>query len=248
MGVTNCLNFGNPYDPEVYYQFVHAVKGMGEACLKFDTPVTGGNVSFYNQHPDGAVYPTPTIGMVGLLEDSRKKMTMIFRQAGDLIFMIGKSRNDIHSSAYLYGIHDVEYSPAPFFDLEEEWQVQSKLLAAIRNNLIVSAHDVAEGGLFVTLAESAFHEELGFTVNRQNESIRKDAYWFGESQSRIVVTVKKEKLNVFLEFMSGIAFEQLGKVTESEIRVDGESWGDIQDWKQAYDTVIENEMASIVEA
>ena len=82
LGVTNCLNFGNPYDPEVYYQFVHAVKGMGEACLKFDTPVTGGNVSFYNQHPDGAVYPTPTIGMVGLLEDTKQKMTLYFKQAG----------------------------------------------------------------------------------------------------------------------------------------------------------------------
>jgi phosphoribosylformylglycinamidine synthase len=248
LGVTNCLNFGNPYNPEVYYQFVHAVKGMGEACLKFDTPVTGGNVSFYNQHPDGAVYPTPTIGMVGLLEDSRKKMTMFFRESGDLIFMIGKSRNDINSSAYLYGIHDVEYSPAPFFDLEEEWQIQTKVLAAIRNGLIESAHDVTEGGLFVTLVESAFHRELGFSVNCQDKNIRRDAYWFGESQSRIVVSVKKEKLNIFLESMSGVAFEQLGKVSEREISIDGESWGDVQVWKQTYDTVIQNEMASIVEA
>jgi len=117
LGVTNCLNFGNPYDPEVYYQFVHAVKGMGAACLKFDTPVTSGNVSFYNQHPDGAVYPTPTIGMVGLLEDTRQKMTQYFKKPGDQILLLGKSRNDIHSSAYLYGIHGVEFSPAPYFDL-----------------------------------------------------------------------------------------------------------------------------------
>ena len=248
LGVTNCLNFGNPYDPEVYYQFVHAVKGMGAACQKFDTPVTGGNVSFYNQHPDGAVFPTPTIGMVGLLEDTRQKMTMFFRQPGDLIFMIGKSRNDIHSSAYLYGIHGVEFSPAPFFDLDEEFQIQTKLLAAIRNDLIESAHDVAEGGLFVTLAESAFHCTLGFSVNCQDNSFRRDAYWFGESQSRVVVSVKKEKLAAFLESMSGLPFEQLGLVTEREIRIDGDSWGNIQTWKQAYDTVIENEMASIVEA
>ena len=127
LGVTNCLNFGNPYDPEVYYQFVHAVKGMGDACLKFDTPVTGGNVSFYNQHPDGAVYPTPTIGMVGLLEDTKQKMTLYFKQSGDQIFMIGKSRNDIGSSAFLHALHEVEYSPAPYFDLEEEFIITDKI-------------------------------------------------------------------------------------------------------------------------
>ena len=102
LGVTNCLNFGNPYDPEVYYQFVHAIKGMGEACRKFDTPVTGGNVSFYNQNPDGAVYPTPTIGMVGLLENIDDKMTMDFKDEGDIIFLIGKSNDDINSSEYLH--------------------------------------------------------------------------------------------------------------------------------------------------
>ena len=105
LGVTNCLNFGNPFDPEVYYQFVHAVKGMGEACRKFDTPVTGGNVSFYNQNPDGAVYPTPTIGMVGLLDDLEDKMTMDFKQPGDVIYLLGKSHNDINSSEYLHKIN-----------------------------------------------------------------------------------------------------------------------------------------------
>jgi phosphoribosylformylglycinamidine synthase II len=248
LGVTNCLNFGNPYDPEVYYQFVHAVKGMGAACLKFDTPVTGGNVSFYNQHPDGAVYPTPTIGMVGLLEDTRNKMTQYFKEPGDLILMLGKSRNDIHSSAYLYGIHRVEFSPVPYFDLDEEAQLQSKLLVAIQNGLVESAHDVAEGGLFVTLIESAFHRELGFTVDCQDESFRRDAYWFGESQSRIVVSVKKEKLTAFMASMKGIPVEKLGEVTRAELRIDGESWGTIKAWKKTYDTVIENEMASIVEA
>jgi phosphoribosylformylglycinamidine synthase II len=248
LGVTNCLNFGNPYDPEVYYQFVHAVKGMGAACLKFDTPVTGGNVSFYNQHPEGAVYPTPTIGMVGLLEDTRKKMTQYFKEPGDLILMLGQSRNDIHSSAYLYGVHGVEFSPAPYFDLDEEAGLQSKLLAVIQNGIVESAHDVAEGGLFVTLAESAFHRELGFTADCQDDSFRRDAYWFGESQSRVVVSVKKEKLQVFLRSMKGIPVEKLGEVTETDIRIDGVSWGSIRAWKQTYDSVIENEMASIVEA
>jgi phosphoribosylformylglycinamidine synthase subunit PurL len=248
LGVTNCLNFGNPHDPEVYYQFVYAVKGMGEACLKFDTPVTGGNVSFYNQHPEGAVYPTPTIGMVGLLEDCRQKMTLYFKEPGDLIFMLGKSRNDINSSVYLYGMHDVEFSPAPHFDLDEEVLLQSKLLKAIQQGVIESAHDVAEGGLFVTLVESAFHRELGFRVNCQNESFRRDAYWFGESQSRVVVTVKKENLPDFMSLMKGMALEKLGDVTGGEVFLDGDSWGSITEWKLIYDTVIENEMASIVEA
>src|SRR5687768_17151970 len=124
IGITNCLNFGNPYDPEVYYQFVHAIKGMGEACRKFDTPVTGGNVSFYNQNPDGAVYPTPTIGMVGVLENVNDKMTLNFKEAGDLIFLLGKSSDDIHSSEYLQKYHGIEFSPAPSFDLEEEYKLQ----------------------------------------------------------------------------------------------------------------------------
>jgi phosphoribosylformylglycinamidine synthase II len=248
LGVTNCLNFGNPYDPEVYYQFVNAVKGMGAACLKFDTPVTGGNVSFYNQHPDGAVFPTPTIGMVGLLEDTRQKMTLYFKEPGHLIFMLGKSRNDIHSSAYLHAIHGVEFSPAPYFDLEEEFSLQTKLLSCIQNGLVESAHDVAEGGLFVTLAESGFHRELGFSVSIQAPSIRRDAYWFGESQSRVVVSVKKEKLAAFKNAMFGIPLEKLGEVTGSMVLVDGEQWGNIREWKHEYETAIEKEMESIVEA
>jgi phosphoribosylformylglycinamidine synthase subunit PurL len=248
LGVTNCLNFGNPYDPEVYYQFVQSVKGMGAACLKFDTPVTGGNVSFYNQHPEGAVYPTPTIGMVGLLEDTAKKMTQFFKHPGDQIFLVGKSRNDINSSAYLHALHGVEFSPAPYFDLDEEFLLQSKLLACIQKGFVESAHDVAEGGLFVTLAESGFHKELGFSVSCQEKSIRQDAYWFGESQSRVVVSVKNEKLIAFKNAMGGIPIEKLGEVTTNLVQVDGEKWGNIREWKYEYETAIEKEMQLIVEA
>jgi phosphoribosylformylglycinamidine synthase subunit PurL len=248
LGVTNCLNFGNPYDPEVYYQFVHAVQGMGAACLKFDTPVTGGNVSFYNQHPEGAVYPTPTIGMVGLLEDTRQKMTLFFKHPGDLIFMLGKSRNDINSSAYLHALHGVEFSPAPYFDLEEEFALQTALLLCIQKRLVESAHDVAEGGLFVALAECGFHRELGFSVTTQNKSIRRDAYWFGESQSRVLVSVKKEKLAEFKKQMQGIPLEDLGETNTGKLLVDGSDWGNIREWKHIYDTAIEKEMESIVEA
>ncbi|HEX6170909.1 MAG TPA: phosphoribosylformylglycinamidine synthase subunit PurL, partial [Chitinophagaceae bacterium] len=191
LGVTNCLNFGNPYDPEVYYQFVQAIKGMGEACRKFDTPVTGGNVSFYNQNPDGPVYPTPTIGMVGLLENINEKMTLDFKEEGDVIYLLGRSTNDINSSQYLAKVCNVEFSPAPYFELEEEFSLQQKIAELINRKLIQSAHDISEGGLFITLCESGFNRELGFTVETKDD-LREDAYLFGEGQSRVVVSVKAD--------------------------------------------------------
>lgn len=240
LGVTNCLNFGNPYDPEVYYQFVHAIKGMGEACRKFDTPVTGGNVSFYNQNPDGPVYPTPTIGMVGLLEDVNKKMTLDFKEVGDAILLIGSSSDDINSSQYLSKICGVEFSPAPHFDLEEEFTMQQKITELISKGLIESAHDVSEGGLFVTLLESSFNNTLGFDVVANDYNIRKDAQWFGEKQSRVVVSVRKEKLDVVKKVMGNHSFEELGLVTDGSVEVDGMEWGHIEDWKEKYDSSIEN--------
>ncbi len=243
LGVTNCLNFGNPYDPEVYYQFVSAIKGMGEACRKFDTPVTGGNVSFYNQNPDGAVYPTPTIGMVGLLEHIDQKMTLDFKAEGDLIFLVGKATNDISSSEYLHKIHGIEYSPVPHFDLNEEFELQQTIARLIKEKLIVSAHDVSEGGLFVTLIESSFNRNLGFDVAASDVSVRKDAYWFGEGQSRVVVTVSKETEKDFLKSLGQTPFSKLGVVTNGTVRVEGVDWGKTTDWKQKYDTAIENLLA-----
>jgi phosphoribosylformylglycinamidine synthase II len=239
LGVTNCLNFGNPYDPEVYYQFVMAIKGMSEACKKFDTPVTGGNVSFYNQSPDGPVYPTPTIGMVGLLEDIENKMTLDFKQPGDVIFLLGESRNDINSSEYLCKIVGIEYSPVPYFNLEKEHTLQQHVSKLIQDKVIQSAHDVSEGGLFVTLAESAFNRQLGFDVRQQNMLIRKDAYWFGEAQSRIVVSVKNEDIDNLENILQNIPYEKLGIVTESNVVIDNEDWGSINHWKDKYDTAIE---------
>lgn len=240
LGVTNCLNFGNPYDPEVYYQFVYAIKGMGEACRKFDTPVTGGNVSFYNQNPDGPVYPTPTIGMVGLLEDVSKKMTLDFKEAGDVILLIGSSGDDINSSQYLSKICGVEFSPLPHFDLEEEYVLQQKITELISKGLIESAHDVSEGGLFVTLLESSFNNILGFDVVANDYNTRKDAQWFGEKQSRVVVSVKKEKLEAVKKVLGNHSFEELGMVTDGSVEVDGMEWGHIEDWKEKYDSAIEN--------
>ncbi len=243
MGVTNCLNFGNPYDPEVYYQFVHAIKGMGEACRKFDTPVTGGNVSFYNQNPEGPVYPTPTIGMVGLLEDINNKMTLDFKQHTDIIYLIGEARNDLNSSEYLQKIVGVEFSPAPHFDIEEEFQVQQKISELIQRKIIQSAHDLSEGGLFIALVESGFNRDLGFRIET-DDVIRKDAFLFGEAQSRVIVTVKSESVSAFESMLGKHPFSRLGEVTEGEIIVDGKSWGQITEWKEKYENAIGNLLAS----
>ncbi len=243
LGVTNCLNFGNPYDPGVYYQFVHAIKGMGDACRKFNTPVTGGNVSFYNQHPEGAVYPTPTIGMVGLLEDIDKRMTLDFKTAGDVIYLLGENVEDIASSEYLHKLCGVEFSPAPHFDLDKEFALQQTLLQLIRDVAIRSAHDLSEGGLFVALFESAAVRNLGFNA-MQAADMRPDAYWFGEAQSRVVVTVSPENAAGLEGRMhaAGISCTRIGTVTSGEIQVDGQPWGDIAAWKERYDTAIERYM------
>jgi phosphoribosylformylglycinamidine synthase len=248
LGVTNCLNFGNPYNPEVYYQFVHAIKGMGDACRRLDTPVTGGNVSFYNQNPDGAVYPTPTIGMVGLLNSVQEKMTLDFKEEGDLIFLLGIPGNDIGSSEYLHKIRGVEFSPAPYFDLEEEVRLQHKLAALIDHRLVRSAHDVSEGGLWVTLEESAFPRGLGFDVVASDASIRKDAYWFGEAQSRVVVSVKPSQLKAFREALGNFPAAELGVVTAGSFEIDGMEWGTVEDWKESYDEAIFKTMGAQVEA
>ncbi len=247
LGVTNCLNFGNPFDPQVYYQFVHAIKGMGEACIKFDTPVTGGNVSFYNQGPDGAVYPTPTIGMVGLLDNVANKMTMDFKQEGDEIYLIGTQRNDIGSSEYVHKICGVEYSPAPYFDIDEELHVQKALGKMISHHLIESAHDVSEGGLFVTLMESCFNRNLGINISHDaaKEKIRKDAYWFGEAQSRVVISISKAKINDFIQLLEKVEpleCTYLGTVSNGSISINMEDWGNVSDWKEKYDMAIEKMM------
>jgi phosphoribosylformylglycinamidine synthase len=245
IGVTNCLNFGNPYIPEVYYQFVKAVQGMGDACRKFNTPVTGGNVSFYNQNPEGPVYPTPTIGMVGLLNDVNDKMTLDFKNEGDVIVLIGTQKNDIGSSEYLHKIKGVALSPAPVFDLDEEFAIQKFMATLIKEKLVKSAHDISEGGLMVALLESGFHRNLGFDINvatgGEDAEIRTDAFWLGEAQSRIVVSCSKEKLQELKHkaASSGIDILVAGTVTSSAVKIDNEDWGSIEAWKQKYDTAIE---------
>lgn len=242
--VTNCLNFGNPYNTEVYWQFVNAIKGMGEACKKFDTPVTGGNVSFYNQSSDNdAVYPTPTIGMVGLILDGKKHMTLDFKQAGDAIYLIGQSRNDIGSSQYLVSQHKVEFSNAPYFELDEEYNVQQTVKTVIANNLVQSAHDLSEGGLFIALLESAMHRNLGFSVQKSQTEIRNDAYLFGEAQSRVVVSVKAADIAAFEKALGNTSFQKLGEVTTGNISVAGTNFGTVAEYKNLFDNSLANYLA-----
>ncbi len=247
LAITNCLNFGNPYNPEVYWQFVKAVQGMGKACRRFNTPVTGGNVSFYNQASiDGKVepvYPTPVIGMLGLLKEKNNQMTIPFKAKGNMIYLIGKSVNDIASSEYLVHYHGIEKSPPPYFDLEEEVRMQEVVRDLIRYSLVRSAHDVSEGGLFITLFESGMYNGLGFDITTDAE-VRKDAFLFGEAQGRVVVTVSETRETEFLDYMvkSGVPFFALGHVTRGEIRIDDISYGFICDWKKLYDTAIEKHL------
>ncbi|MCS6935058.1 MAG: phosphoribosylformylglycinamidine synthase subunit PurL [Chitinophagales bacterium] len=242
--ITNCLNFGNPYVPEVYWQFVNAIKGMGAACEALGTPVTGGNVSFYNQSTEGgAVFPTPTIGMLGIVEDKDLVMTLSFKHSGDKIYVIGEMLNDVSSSEYLVRYHGIQNSPAPHFDLKTECEVQAAIRSLIYEQLIVSAHDVSEGGLFVALLESAMAGKKGFEIETSGE-IRKDAFLFGEAQSRVVVSVKPEKEDAFLQLLTkyDVEFSNIGEVTGAMIYVDKERWGSVADWKEIYDNAISREM------
>lgn len=236
VAITNCLNFGNPYNPEAFYQFVNAIKGMGDACRAFGTPVTGGNVSFYNQSQyEGGrvepVYPTPTIGMLGVLDDAKKNMTLGFKDEGDVIYLVGKAQDDIASSEYLRRIHGVEQSPAPHFDLEEELLVQKAILGLIRKELIKSAHDVSDGGLFQSLTESAIEGGHGYTVDTDDD-FRKDAFLFGEAQSRVVVSVDESQAAAMEDYLRehGVIFTVLGKVEGDDITIDGEDWGELSEW------------------
>ena len=238
--ITNCLNFGNPYNPEVYWQFVGAIKGMTKACKKFNTPVTGGNVSFYNQSAvegtEVPVFPTPTIGMLGIVEDKKHITSLAFKGKSDLIYLLGKCENDISSSEYLASFHGVKESPAPNFDLDVEYELQQTIIKLIRAGVVESAHDIADGGLFITLLESAMYKNLGFDITSCCE-VRVDALLFGEAPSRVVVSVCETTEGKFLDLLknSHTPYMLLGHVTKGDIRIDDTSFGDIAEYKELYD-------------
>ena len=245
MAITNCLNFGNPYDKGVYWQFENAIAGMREACLKFNTPVTGGNVSFYNQSGDGtSAYPTPTIGMIGLIEDKRTITGLDFKKEGDAILLLGKQTADINSSQYLSKYHKVALSPCPHFDIEDEFNLQEALKECIQKEVVSSCHDISEGGIFINLLESAMASKMGFTLSSTEGSdsnlIRKDAFLFGEGQSRAIITIDADHVTAIENICKKHSVEilQIGSVKESGIEVDKNNWGSVDDFANAYENSI----------
>ena len=216
---------------------------MSAACLKFETPVTGGNVSFYNQTSIGGkevpVFPTPTIGMIGIVADKEKIMTLDFKQKGDLIFLIGEYTEDISSSEYLATYHGIKASPVPYFDLEKEYQMQQAVRGLIANNLVNAVHDVADGGLYVTLVEMSLPRELGFDIVTDSE-IREDAFLFGEGQGRVIVALSEEMEEAFLEYMvsDDVNITLIGHVTKGKLQVDEEHFGFITEAKELYDNAL----------
>jgi len=225
LAITNCLNFGNPYKPEVYYCFAEAVAGMGEACRVLETPVTGGNVSFYNEDPDRAVFPTPTIGMVGLVEHIDHIMTQWFKDAGDVIFLLGTNREELGASEFLHAIHSETRGAVPEIDLMFEKKLQDSLLAAIQQGIIKSAHDVSDGGLAIALAEGCIsnHEKMIGASITLNDSIRKDCLLFGESQSRVIVSCAPNHAADLEQWFKGkqIPITRIGTVGGSALQIKG---------------------------
>jgi phosphoribosylformylglycinamidine synthase len=215
--VTNNLNFGNPLKPEVYHQLAEATAGMAEACRAFQTPVTGGNVSLYNENPRGAIFPTPTIGMVGVVEDLDHVTTAAFKEAGDRIVLLGRCTGELGGSEYLKAVHGRVAGDAPRVDLDAERALQRTLLEAIRAGLIRSAHDCAEGGLAVALAESAFGADWGVEVELRDD-LPLAALLFGEAQGRAVVACRPGDEAALLELArrNGVAAAAIGRVGEAD--------------------------------
>ncbi|MFC2133480.1 phosphoribosylformylglycinamidine synthase subunit PurL [Bacteroidota bacterium] len=226
LAITNCLNFGNPYKPEMYWTFMKAIEGIGEACLKFKTPVTGGNVSFYNESPKTAVYPTPVIGMVGLVEDLNHVTESFFKKGNDLIYILGEDYEEVGGSEYLKVEHDLVTGNCPKLDLQTEKDLHSILLRLIRNGLINSAHDVSDGGVLTAIAECCILNEenpVGADVHIPVKT-REDFSFFSESQSRVVVSVSFENKEDFekLASRSFTTFHEIGKTGGSSLVINSQ--------------------------
>ncbi|MFO7845405.1 MAG: phosphoribosylformylglycinamidine synthase subunit PurL [Balneolaceae bacterium] len=245
MAITNCLNFGNPYKPEVYWTFREAVGGMGEACRAFSTPVTGGNVSLYNENPNGAIFPTPVIGMLGLIEDVENHvMTPGFKQKHDIVYYMGARRNGLGGSEYLKTIHGLTTGDAPELDLEFELKLHKVLLEAIHGRMINAAHDISDGGLAVTLAEMAIFSGTGANVSVKNLTGSYVDVLYSEAQSGVVVTVPKEDARALERYFEKheIFYDELGSVGGSKLIIDEFVEQNIADLKAVYESAIPDAM------
>jgi phosphoribosylformylglycinamidine synthase II len=225
LAITNCLNFGNPTRPEVYYQLERAIEGLKDACLALGTPVTGGNVSLYNQYQDDAgrtlaVVPTPTVGMVGVLPDVARRATQGFKREGDVILLIGENTDELGASAYLAHMHGLELGRPPALELQREKAVQQAVIALVQQGLCDTAHDCAEGGLAVALAEMCLAGARGAEVMLEDD-LRADALLFGEAASRIVIAVSPERLGEVASHLTdaSVPYHRLGVVGKEALTI-----------------------------
>ena len=218
--ITNCLNFGNPYDPEIYYQFAESVAGMGEACRVLGTPVTGGNVSFYNEDPERAVYPTPVIGMVGIIKNVANITTTWFKESGDDIYLIGETWDEIGGTEYLKTIHSLVTGKIPSIDLNLHKRTIDFILALINDGLVQSAQDISDGGFAVALAECCIPNGIGASIT-VDASFRSDSLLFGETQSRIIISARNENGSKILTLAeaSGISIKKIGSTGGSNLKI-----------------------------
>ena len=249
IAITNCLNFGNPMKPDIFWQFQKCVEGMTDACCVFQTPVTGGNVSFYNESPKGAIYPTPTIGMLGLMENIESRIPSFFQKAGDTIYLLGETLNEIGASQYLLNVHGLKQGLPPRLDLKKEKALHEMILSGAQEKTFVSCHDLSDGGLAVAVAECLFGKighPLGARIDFEfGENLRRDALLFGETQSRVLVSVetKNEKFLEALATEHGVPFYKLGKVTENRLKIDSFIDIDSTQLEQVYRQAIPRRMS-----
>lgn len=246
LAITNCLNYGNPYKPEVYWTFKKSIEGMGEACRYFDTPVTGGNVSFYNESPDAAVYPTPVIGMVGLIEKLDHITTSFFKGEGDLIYVFGADKEELGGSEFLKVMHGMVKGDAPEIDLQAEKDLHRLTLDLIRAGIVRSAHDISEGGIICALAECCIindEKPVGANVRIEVDG-REDFAFFSETQSRIIISIRKEDRNKFIDMVSEryVPYELIGETGGSVFNINDKHEFTVEELKELYYSSIPSKM------
>jgi len=246
MAITNCLNYGNPYKPEVYWTFKESLAGMGDACRKLNTPVTGGNVSFYNENPESAIFPTPIIGMLGVIEDVEKhKMSPSFKKEGDIILYVGAPRIGLGGTEYLKVIHGLTTGDAPILDLDVELKVQETVLEAITSGLVTAAHDISDGGLAVTIAEMGIFGSLGAQIDLSFLSGSIHEIWFSEAQSGIILTCQSNQKEPLMKHLSqgGVDVAHIGTVQGDALNFEGVGSVSLDQLHNIYESAIPKAMA-----
>ncbi len=248
LAITNCLNFGNPYKPEVYWQFKEAVAGIGEACRFFDTPVTGGNVSFYNEGRTSSVYPTPVIGMLGLVDDANRSQGIAFREEGDVIIQLGVTGGHIGGSEYLSLVHNMVAGEPPGVDLASERAIHDTLIETSAEGLLCSAHDCSEGGIFTCLAECCISgASIGASVSLGETDLRADFRLFGEDQGRVVLSADPADVHRILQIASKhkVPARVIGRVGGDMLQIDSDVTLPVPSLRKAHTNALESHLTAV---